>query len=324
MNNSDSILVVIDPTVHEQRALTQASILAEKLGKNLQLLICTHDESLQHYQHILDEEKVKSSVTGLLDQLLISLETMAVPHREKGLKVSCDVVWDRPIDEGIIRKALKSKPFMIVKDTHYHHKLTRSIFRNTDWSLIRTCPFPLLLVKHHAPWQTPTVVSAVNPINDNELELDGNIVRFGELLESRMAASHNVLHVCEPLTVSYVGVSTMGYAVTLHEQYEELLDMHKKCLLKLVDDQNISHEKIIFREGSVVRLLPTIVDEHKVDLVIMGSTSKSRIAQVFIGGTAEAVLDEVDCDVLVLKPATFETPVSEQAPPEYPQIVWPM
>lgn len=324
MNNSDTILVIIDPTVHEQRALKQASIVAEKLSKKLELLICTHDETLQHYKNILDEEKVKASVGDLMDQLLASLQTMAEPYRKKGLQVSCDVVWDRPIDEGIIRKALQSRPYMIVKDTHYHAKLTRSIFRNTDWSLIRTCPFPLLLVKHHAPWQTPVVISAVNPINDSDLELDAAIVRLGELMEAKMAARHSVLHVCEPLTVSYVGVSTMGYAVTLHEQYEELLDMHKKCLFKLVDDENISHEKVIFREGSVVRLLPSIVDEHNVNVVIMGSTSKSRIAQVFIGGTAEAVLDEIDCDVLILKPSTFKTPVSEQAPPEYPQIVWPM
>ncbi len=324
MNDSDSILVVIDPTVHEQRALEQASILAKKLGKNLELLICTHDETLQHYQHILDEEQVKSSVTGLLEQLLHSLEAMAEPHRQKGLQVSCDVVWDRPIDEGIVRKALQSRPFMIVKDTHYHAKLTRSIFRNTDWSLIRTCPFPLLLVKQHAPWDKPVIVSAVNPINENDIKLDVDIVRFGELMQARMAAEHSVLHVCEPLTVSYVGVSTMGYAVTLHEQYEELLEMHKQSLLKLTEAENISQEKIIFKEGSVVRLLPTIVEENNVDLVIMGSTSKSRIAQVFIGGTAEAVLDEIGCDVLVLKPSTFKSPVSEQPPPEYPQIVWPM
>lgn len=324
MNNSDSILVVIDPTVHEQHALNQASILAHKLGKKLVLLICTHDESLQHYKNILDEEKVKSSVTDLLDVLLESLETMAEPYRNKGLEVTCDVVWDRPVDEGIIRKAIKLKPFLIVKDTHYHPKLTRTIFRNTDWSLIRTCPFPLLLVKHNVPWHEPSIISAVNPINDNELDLDTQIVRFGQLFEAKMAAKHQVLHVCEPLTVSYVGVSTMGYAVTLHDQYEELLDMHKKCLLNLADEENIDHEKVIFKEGSVVTLLPEIVAERDTNLVIMGSTSKSRIAQVFIGGTAEAVLDEIDCDVLVLKPSTFVTPVSEQAPPEYPQIIWPM
>ena len=323
MNDSDLIMVVIDPTVHEQRSLKQAAILAEKLDKKLLLFICTHDESLQHYQSILDPAKVKSSVSDILNQLLASLETMAKPYRKQGLTISCDVVWDRPVDEGIIRKALQIKPFMIVKDTHYHPKLLRSIFRNTDWSLIRTCPFPLLLVKNHAPWQTPVIYSAVNPINNKDIKLDADIVRFGEFLESSMTAKHNVIHACEPLTVSYVGVSTMGYAVTLNEQYDELLAMHRKCLNKLAEDENINREKIVFTEGSVVRMLPKLVDDNNVDLVIMGSTSKSRIAQVFIGSTAEAVLDDIDCDVLVLKPSTFVTPVSDQATPEYPQVVWP-
>ena len=323
MSDSDSILAVIDPTVHEQRALKQASIVADKLGKKLHLLICTHDETLQHYEHILDEDKVKSSVTSLLEQLMNSLEALAQPYREQGLDVSCDVVWDRPIDEGIIRKALQIKPFMIIKDTHFHPKLTRSIFRNTDWSLIRTCPYPILLVKQHKPWQMPKIISAVNPINEKEVSLDSDIVRFGEMLETKMAGHHTIVHACKPLTVSYVGVSTMGYAASLHDQYDELLAMHKKRMNQLLDDEKIDHEKMIFAEGGVINSLPNLVNEGNVDLVIMGSLSKSRLAQVFIGGTAEAVLDEIGCDVLVLKPSTFKTPVSEHAISEYPQIMWP-
>lgn len=324
MDNSGSILAIIDPTTQEQRALKQAAVLAHKLDKPLQLLICTHDETLQHYQGILDETQVKSSVTDLLREMLKSLEQMAKPYRDGGLEVSCDVVWDRPVDEGIIRKAMKLEPFLIVKDTHYHPKLTRSIFRNTDWSLIRTCPYPVLLVKRHEPWESPAILSAVNPINPGGAGLDAHIVRLGEFLEQKLSGDHKLIHVCEPLTVSYVGVSTMGYSVTLHEQYDELLEMHKKSLDKLASSENIDKRKIIFCEGSAVRMLPEVVEKQNVDLVIMGSTSKSRIAQVFIGGTAEAVLDEIDCDVLVLKPSEFQTPVSEQPPPEYPQIPLPI
>ena len=105
----------------------------------------------------------------------------------------------------------------------------------------------------------------------------------------------------KPLTVSYVGISTMGYAVTLHDQYDELLNLHKKQMQKLIDDEQIGHEKIIFKEGHIVKMLPDLVEEHNVDLVIMGSISKSRLAQVFIGGTTEAVLDDIACDVLVDK-----------------------
>ena len=231
--------------------MKQAAILSQALDKDLHLLICTHDESLQHYQAILDEEQVKSSVTDLLEQLVKRLETMAQPYRETGLNVNCDVVWDRPIDEGIIRKALQIEPYLIVKDTHYHPKLTRSIFRNTDWSLIRTCPFPVLLVKQHIPWESPVIVSAVNPINDKDIKLDADIVRLGELLEEKMSGQHKVLHVCEPLTVSYVGVSTMGYAVTLNEQYDELLNMHKKMPFKNSLTAKISSTRKLFLTKAV-------------------------------------------------------------------------
>jgi universal stress protein E len=37
----------------------------------------------------------------------------------------------------------------------------------------------------------------------------------------------------------------------------------------------------------------------------MGAVSRSGLKRVFIGNTAERVLDELACDVLVVKPAHF-------------------
>jgi universal stress protein E len=41
----------------------------------------------------------------------------------------------------------------------------------------------------------------------------------------------------------------------------------------------------------------------------MGSISRSRLKRLFIGATAERTLEKLPCDLLVVKPEWFETPV---------------
>jgi universal stress protein E len=45
-------------------------------------------------------------------------------------------------------------------------------------------------------------------------------------------------------------------------------------------------------------------------LVVMGAVSRSGLKRIFIGNTAEGVLDALNCDILIVKPAHFSTRVS--------------
>ena len=48
-------------------------------------------------------------------------------------------------------------------------------------------------------------------------------------------------------------------------------------------------------------LLPAIARRWKAHVLVMGAVSRSGLKRLFIGNTAERVLDAVDCDVLVVK-----------------------
>ena len=45
--------------------------------------------------------------------------------------------------------------------------------------------------------------------------------------------------------------------------------------------------------------------EAGADFVVMGAVSRTRLQEIFIGSTAERVLDRLPCDVLVVKPGDF-------------------
>src|SRR5690349_15774509 len=52
---------------------------------------------------------------------------------------------------------------LIVKDTHHHSLLERTVLANDDWELIRHSRVPVLLAKAR-PWSSkPRIVAAVDP-----------------------------------------------------------------------------------------------------------------------------------------------------------------
>jgi universal stress protein E len=55
--------------------------------------------------------------------------------------------------------------------------------------------------------------------------------------------------------------------------------------------------------------IPEVARKMQAALVVMGAISRSRLQRMFIGSTAERVLDALSCDVLVIKPRGTRTRV---------------
>jgi nucleotide-binding universal stress UspA family protein len=70
------------------------------------------------------------------------------------------------------------------------------------------------------------------------------------------------------------------------------------------------HPHVHLVEGSADRVVLDLVRDQGIDLLVMGSLGRTGIAGLFIGNTAEEVLNQVDCSVLTVKPEGFASPVS--------------
>ncbi|HNA21902.1 MAG TPA: universal stress protein, partial [Agitococcus sp.] len=58
------------------------------------------------------------------------------------------------------------------------------------------------------------------------------------------------------------------------------------------------------------KLIPALSHNLAIDLVVMGSVARTGIAGLIIGNTAETILEQLQCSVLVLKPQGFISPVT--------------
>ena len=300
------VLVVIDPTATSAPALERAAWLAKGLGARLELFVCDYDPNVAD-SRIFDTDAASQARDHLLDTERRTLESLAKPLTASGLDVALDVRWDYPLYEGIVRKAADSRADIVVKDTHYHSVLKRSIFSNTDWSLIRHCPAELWLVKPHPIGTPPRIVAAVDPLHerDKPAELDHRILRAAIGLRDAVGGELDVFHAFDiaPLLAASSDSMTMPIALPVRELTDALQKEHREAVLELTDAHGIGHDRVHVHQGGTRQLLVSFTEQLHADIVVMGAVSRSGLQRLFLGSTAEDVLDKLGCDLVIVKPA---------------------
>ena len=299
------ILVVIDPTT-PSFALERVAPLLHPLEAQLMLLICADDSYLDDS---LEPAAVAAARKSLLSAHRKFLDDLAAPLKAQGLDVIVDVRRDRPLHDAIIRAAVEWGADLVVKDTQYQSALRRSIFSNTDWSLVRHCPMQLLMVNPRPIGAVPRLVAAVDPLHprDKAATLDNRIVTCAKELAQAMGGETHLLHVCEstPLLLASPDVMVPPISVSIPENTAELVSSHAEAMRSLGERHGIARERVHMRTGATRQLLVEATDELGADVLIMGAVSRSAIERLFVGSTAEAVVDRLSCDVLIVKPAQF-------------------
>ena len=308
MAESRRLLVIVDPTSDAQPAAERAVWLADRLDGTVELFICDYDQHLAG-ERFYDSDSLRTARGALIDRHLRRLKELARSIETQSVALSFDARWDHPLSEGIVRKVQEVKPYLVVKDTHYHSALKRSIFSNTDWKLIQNCPAPLLLVKPRAISDKPCVMAAVDPVHahDKPAELDHQILSWAEELCVAAEGQLHVFHAFDPAPAIAAGISAMSTPISapLSELTEALEQRHQNALDDLLKEHSLGSLTLHVHQGSPQELLISLAEHIKADFVVMGAVSRSGLNRVFIGSTAERVLDRLPCDLLIAKPDQY-------------------
>jgi universal stress protein E len=312
---SRTLLVVIDPTADAQPALARAAWLAKALRAGLELFVCDYDQHLA--AHPLFETKgLEKARRSVLAKHVAALEKLAAPLAAQGLEVAVDAHWGRPLYRGILAKVAATAPALVVKDTHYHAPLKRTLLSNTDWSLIRSCPVPLLLVKPRDVGTAPRILAAVDPLHEHDkpAELDHAILAFAREMAAAVRGELHVLHAYDtaPMLAAASAATPAGVAgVPVHELVAGLEREHRQALQGLLRDVSVEAGNVRLEEGAPHERLEFVAEQIEADFVVMGAVSRSALQRLFVGSTAERALDRLPCDLVVIKPPGFAVPDTE-------------
>lgn len=309
MAKTQRILVVIDPTASSQPALERAASLAEGRDAEVELLICDYNGALRE-SRALGAGAVAKARAALIESRLRRLNELAQPLRAKGIDATVDARWDHPLYHGIVAKAVEWGADLVVKDTHYHSALKRSILTNTDWSLIRNCPAALMLVKPRAQAPKPCVVAAIDPLHERDpaRSLDKKILAAASALCSATGGELHVFHAFDitPVIAASTEAMMMPMALPIVEITDAMNAEHTAAVHELSDSLKLPRERVHIAQGGAREQLLALVDRLRADIVVMGAVSRSVLERLFIGSTAEEVLDRVPCDLLIVKADGFE------------------
>jgi nucleotide-binding universal stress UspA family protein len=125
-------------------------------------------------------------------------------------------------------------------------------------------------------------------------------VEQGVELAARFDATVHLLHVVDvgtEMSASAVGDIADDLSVTLEAVATDALD----SAATQAEDADVPYERTIL-EGFPHEAIVEYSTDHGIDLVVMGATGRSGLAERLLGSTTDRVTRSVDTSVLVARP----------------------
>jgi len=234
-----------------------------------------------------------------------------------GLRVKTEMVWDYPPHEAVIRRVLESGADFVVAASATHRLGQRLFLTNNDWELIRYCPVPILLVKSARDYTRPAVLAAVDPFHEHAkpAALDSRLLGSGTAIARLLRGSLHVFHAYLPLVFNMIVPMDQGPMWLPREAEEAHAAAIRRAFIRLAEAAGVPGERRHLVIGDVTDRLAATVRRIHADIVVMGAVSRSGLKRLFIGSTAERVLDSLRCDVLIVKPRGFRSLVPKRRSP---------
>jgi len=308
MDRFKKILCYVGGSVDPQPALERAVDLARTNGAILTLIDVLPEIWDGPWFVVPGEER--------LDQLLTlerqrDLAALAADLTSPGLCVKTLLRTGKPFVE-LIREVLRGGHDLVIKSAEGSTGGLGGLFGSTALHLLRKCPCPVWVVKSSDPHNCGRVLAAINPAPEGSEE-DGLNVAILQLASSIAKRSRSSLGVLHAMWLPYESMLSGPRATVLkwnrtsrHEaayrwaygQIEELIA--RSGALAITPDLWVEH-------GEPAEILTHAAED--VDLTVMGILSRTGVAGVLIGNTAEIVLQRITSSVLTIKPPGFETPI---------------
>jgi nucleotide-binding universal stress UspA family protein len=202
------------------------------------------------------------------------------------------------------------------------------LFGSDDMHLLRKCPCPVWLIKAEDKPNYGCILAAVDFDPERPETIEGGVTR--EVLELAAAlalsdfATLHLVHVWDAPEADFLGLwaDKPGAAVASllegeGERHRSAMGRLSRTLKTHVGEEAFAYLAPHFhvRQGTAKTLIPELAREFQADLVVMGTVGRTGIAGLFIGNTAEAILDQLRCAVLTTKPPGFVSPVKADQQP---------
>ncbi len=318
MPSISRILLVANPDVDNTAAIRRAAAAARQHGASVTLA------GLIDSPELLEGQLPASlSAREVSDTLARKCSDWLGTLRDNGpLKdIDCrlEVIAGRAFIE-IIRTVAADSCDLVVKAAD--RRPGPSSFSSTDMHLMRKCPCPVWVIKQSLQRQFGVIVAALDrdQTMDSVSTLNLQILGYASALANAESSDLHIVHAWHlrhsaTLESGHFGIdsramesATTAGAAEARAWLEATVARYRR---EHVDTSAGTFEPTIHvRVGDPRREVPGIARDLGAGLVVMGSVTRTDIRGMFMGITAEDILNQVESSVLTLKPPDFESPIS--------------
>ena len=272
------IFVVLDPTCMEQDALIWGEQIAQAVsdrGENqpiLHVYCCINADSVTVSS--AESESLIREETG--KRVSAWIERLVAGSRDRGTDVAVEVEWNDDWRSAIPAAANRAQSSIVVKNMTQHSRFVRMIRETADWTLIRKCECPVLLVKTGRLHNIEKVLVAVkyNPEDDAYEKANDRILDTARRLTATLGASMQVV---------------TAYADAASQPDRQ----------RFADRCGLNRNQVSAAMGPPEKVIAETTERQNCDLLIIARVARPG-SQKDMGGTAIKVIDSVDREVLVL------------------------
>lgn len=287
MKNTDSIIVVIDPKHDNNPVIRRAKEFAKVTNSSLHLLVCS------------DSKKAEKLLNNTVNSL-----------QESGLQISSEIAWHENYHKTIVTVQKQQNSMLVIKTHLPDNILKRAIITPQDWKLLRVCPCPILIVNQDKPWANRPVLAAVDlgSSDKNHIELHNTLVDVAETLTyvAKGTSLHLVSVYPSPIFAEIHPDSKIhGMTSEIKQFYIKACDSFEKAHPRL------NKENIHLLAGAADVIIPQVAKDLDASVCVIGNMGRTGASGALMGNTAEAILDDLDCDLLIIKPDSITEALEE-------------
>jgi nucleotide-binding universal stress UspA family protein len=157
------------------------------------------------------------------------------------------------------------------------------------------------------------IMAAVDqdPFDPRRNALNTKIMDLATSLARREGSKLHVVHAWTAPAEAALRGRAGFMAEEVSRYVQNVWKTHTKWLDVLLKKSNMKtlNPRVHLLKGAAGEVIPELAKRERVELIVMGTLSRSGVAGLLIGNTAEKVLYQVNCSVLTVKPDGFVTPV---------------
>ncbi len=312
MKRFKNILYVADFSADQTSAIKRVLALADANQADLTVLLVEDPPRLGILSELLPPDEIDQR---LRQQQMDKLKALLAPYERDGLRTLTYI--GKPFVE-IIRTAIANRHDLVIKAASATGIGDR-FFVSQDMHLLRKCPCPVWLMRANETPRYTKILAALDfdpwhPEPEGE-RLNQRILELSSAIALADFAELHVVHVWDSMLATWAdSIAKQSLENQINQErlrYQNGLEAVVDRLRQVLDSQTFDFlsPKLHLLRGEARDEIPQLAASLEVDLLVMGTVARTGVSGLFIGNTAELILNQIDCSVLAIKPDDFVSPV---------------